>query len=141
MVDSPIKHPLVIGYLPHHKRAHNEESSNRSKHAIPCSMKTRSSLQMTTPFLSSHVYLGRYFHCEKCIRYRNRGAQLIEGSGYRQPIPVRPKRKDIKGELECAIHSPYTHQNCGTCMCALTLFSCFLEQTNDPSARSNLVLS
>jgi len=33
----------------------------------------------------------------------------------KQPIPVCLKRKDLKGELERAIHSTYMHQNRGTC--------------------------
>ncbi|KAH9976952.1 ribosomal protein L1p/L10e family-domain-containing protein [Russula compacta] len=33
----------------------------------------------------------------------------------KQPIPVRLTRKDLKGELERAIHSTYMHQNRGTC--------------------------
>ncbi|KIK98978.1 hypothetical protein PAXRUDRAFT_823259 [Paxillus rubicundulus Ve08.2h10] len=33
----------------------------------------------------------------------------------KQPIPVCLTRKDLKGELECAIESSYMHQNKGTC--------------------------
>lgn len=97
----------------------SRESSNRSRHVVPCSAKMRSSSQMIASFLSSHVYLGRYFSMQKSVLlYSEWEAQLIGRSGYRQPIPVCLKRKDLKGELERAIHSTYMHQNRGTCTCA-----------------------
>ena len=109
----------------------SRESSNRSRHAVPCSAKMPSSSQMTASFLSSHVYLARYFSLQKSVYCIAKwGAQPIEGSDYRQPIPVCLKRKDLKGELERAIHSTYMHQNRGTCTCAPTSFSSFLAQTN-----------
>ena len=81
------------------------------------------------------------FSAKKCVLYSEWDAQLIGASDYRQPIPICLKHKDLKGELEHTIHSTHMHQTCGTCMCAFTLFPCFLGQTNDPSAQSSLVPS
>ena len=72
------------------------------------------------------------FSAKKCVLYSKWEAQLIGASDHRQPIPVCLKHKDLKGELEHAMHPTHMHQTRGTCMCAFTLFSCFLGQTNDP---------
>ena len=45
------------------------------------------------------------FTAKKCVLYNKWEAQLIGGSDHRQPIPVCLKRKNLKGELEHAIHS------------------------------------
>ena len=60
--------------------------------------------------------LGKaFFNAKKFVCPSIRVTPSLTSNRSRQPVPVRLKRKDLKGELERAVSSTYFHQNQGTC--------------------------